>query len=497
MPSADPVLDMSLRERRGVLFEELEGLPEHYRSPLVLCALEEKSLEEAARLLGWTKGAVKGRLQRGRALLRGRLRRRGLELPAGLFATALALNFGSAQVSAALADSTFRAAVKVAAGRGVVGDAVSAEVAALVQGASKAMLQSNAKAVLVLLLLALGLGAVALAAVRRGAFAVPPQGAKTQPAPSKPKAPGGQPPSATLKAKADAAITVSGRVLDPEGQPVAGAKLYLAKSTPKGPASSRKATSGLDGRFAFTVASSERDKSVSGKPAIQVMAVAKGHGCDWAAVVADGKAGELTLRLVKDVPVSGRIQDPDGRPVVGAKLRVTGVSAPKGDDVGSYLETIRKGGYRYTFAKSWTGPLPGQPVVLTTGADGRFKLAGVGRERVVRFHLEGPLEGPAIATADLEVMTRAGEKVGGLYGASFDYLAVASRPIRGVVRDMETRKPLAGVSVGIRVAFNPYPRWITVTDNNGRYELLGLAKSPRYELVFLAAKLALKSRFVT
>src|SRR5262245_52107123 len=66
MPSADPVLDLSLREVQTMLLEELEGLPEHYRSPLVLCGLEEKSLEEAARLLGRTTGAVKGRLQRGR-----------------------------------------------------------------------------------------------------------------------------------------------------------------------------------------------------------------------------------------------------------------------------------------------------------------------------------------------------------------------------------------------------------------------------------------------
>src|SRR5262245_44728460 len=90
MPSTDPVLDLSLREVRAVLFEELERLPEQYRAPLVLCGLEEKSLEEATRLLGGTRGAVKWRLQRGRALLRARLRRRGLELPAILCSAALA-----------------------------------------------------------------------------------------------------------------------------------------------------------------------------------------------------------------------------------------------------------------------------------------------------------------------------------------------------------------------------------------------------------------------
>jgi RNA polymerase sigma factor (sigma-70 family) len=158
MPSVDPVLDLSLRELQSVLFEELEGLPEQYRAPLVLCGLEEKSLDEAARLLGWTRWTVKGRLQRGREQLRSRLCRRGLDLSSGLFGTALGLNAASGQVPATLADSTLQAALKVAGGQGVKAGGVSAKVAALVQGATKTMFRSKFK-VATVVLLALTLGA--------------------------------------------------------------------------------------------------------------------------------------------------------------------------------------------------------------------------------------------------------------------------------------------------------------------------------------------------
>src|SRR5262249_15369119 len=66
-----------------LLHEEIERLPERYRSPIVLCDLEGCSHEQAARHLGWPIGTVKSRQARGREQLRKRLRGRGLTPEAG------------------------------------------------------------------------------------------------------------------------------------------------------------------------------------------------------------------------------------------------------------------------------------------------------------------------------------------------------------------------------------------------------------------------------
>lgn len=73
-------------EIAGILRQEVARLPRIYREVVTLCHLDSMPLEEAAARIERPVGTVKGRLARGRDLLRKRLVRRGfcLAVPAGL-----------------------------------------------------------------------------------------------------------------------------------------------------------------------------------------------------------------------------------------------------------------------------------------------------------------------------------------------------------------------------------------------------------------------------
>ena len=104
----------------------------------MLCHLEGKTHEEAARLLHWPVGTVSGRLSRGRELLRSRLKRRGMDVaPALLRADWLAGT--PTTVALPLIESTVGAAI------GAAGPAISASVLSLTQGVLTAMLLNKIK----------------------------------------------------------------------------------------------------------------------------------------------------------------------------------------------------------------------------------------------------------------------------------------------------------------------------------------------------------------
>jgi RNA polymerase sigma factor (sigma-70 family) len=144
-PQPEPAMDIPAEPRdeaaeaeiRCLVDAELGRLPEKYRAPLVLCYLDGKTNEAAARELGWPAGSIAKRLARGRELLRDRLAGR-LGVSSALV-TAVLAEPARAAVPAGLAGSISQAAVAFAAGR-VVGVAlVSARAVGLAERALHSM----------------------------------------------------------------------------------------------------------------------------------------------------------------------------------------------------------------------------------------------------------------------------------------------------------------------------------------------------------------------
>ncbi len=99
---------------RRVIDEQLVALPEKYRLPLVMCAVQGLGKAEAAERLGLPEGTVSSRLARARDLLRDRLTRRGVVVPAGTLASLLLPRSLWASVPRDLADIATDAAVGAA-----------------------------------------------------------------------------------------------------------------------------------------------------------------------------------------------------------------------------------------------------------------------------------------------------------------------------------------------------------------------------------------------
>jgi protocatechuate 3,4-dioxygenase beta subunit len=326
-------------------------------------------------------------------------------------------------------------------------------------------------------LVAFGAGAV----LKEDASAQPPGKGATE----SPRLAAVRPGPASDKAKTDRApesaiedsgktVTFKGRVLGPDGKPVAGAEVTLWAHfgyadayrgwhpETAGPfRAKRLATTGKDGRFTATFAKSEVTENPLNmweRPwrLVQVVVAARGYGPGWASLVSLDKE-ELTLRLVKDdAPVKGRVLDLEGRPVAGAAVRVARV-------------TVAGDVHRSLWQPSWAG----LSADCTTDRDGRFTLSGVGRGREVLLSIEGARIEHKLVSAQVPATGAVPE---------VEVVAKPTKPIEGTVRIKGTGKPLAGAVVyGNEVAH--HRRVQAVTDAQGHYRLLGLPKAAEYQVI--------------
>jgi RNA polymerase sigma factor (sigma-70 family) len=127
-----------------LLDTELDALPEKFRLPIILHYIEGRSQSEVATLLGCTYGVISGRLNRAREILRQRLSRRGVLLSSALIVSLISQN-ASAEVPVSIAATTAKAATLIAAGNAAAPGLISAQAAALTQGALKIMFIKKVK----------------------------------------------------------------------------------------------------------------------------------------------------------------------------------------------------------------------------------------------------------------------------------------------------------------------------------------------------------------
>ena len=135
------------QEAKPMLAAELDVLPRKYREAIVLFHLEGNSLEQTALALHCPVGTVASRLARGRELLKKRLTRRGVIIPAVALASLLSVEAGATEIPATFVAATVKAASAFMTGQAVAagGAMISPQVVALTKGALKMLFFAKLK----------------------------------------------------------------------------------------------------------------------------------------------------------------------------------------------------------------------------------------------------------------------------------------------------------------------------------------------------------------
>lgn len=409
-PVDRPILEL---ERAEALHAEIDRLPASARAPIVLCYFEGLTLSEAAQRLRCPAGTVHSRLDRAKARLRLGLIRRGISLSTTAMAGVLTNQSARACVSPLLNESTTMAAIRFAA-HAIT--SAPAPATTLARDVLKTMLARKLKAIAAALLLVAAAGGYHAILEKRGVRAegrVPTGGGA--PAYHSPLAtrhsplPGPNSPLATrhspLPGSEPGRMLVTGRVLDSQGRPIAGAsvgvhsrrRLLFAPMGSEGvyPALMGQATTDPQGRFRLEAA---RTSSVRHSQ-FGAVAIAPGYGVAWAELDPDEDQPLADIVLPPEQIVKGRLFDVNGRPAGGVTVSVSAVwrtlpVPPLMTAQGRAIDVTE--GLAF-----WLGRIqdrPGWPRPVTTDVEGRFTLRGIGRG----FHANLNIRDPRFAPQSIE-----------------------------------------------------------------------------------------------
>ena len=449
-----PAID---REQAEALHDEINRLPKSFRLPVVLCYFEGLTVDEAARRLRCPAGTIGSRLARAREKLRHGLTRRGVVLSAAALTTALATRSASASIPSQLCDITTKAALEYAAGQAVAG-ATSASAIALAREVIRSMLLNKLRFFAVALLF---LGAVVtVAGYGNQSFAMKDEPVKT-PA-------GLAPRPATKPDSAPGRMTVTGRVLDPEGKPVKGAVVDLMgmSRTPWVSASvddfdftvlGLGETDG-DGRFRLEAPRTSSTRYLE----LIALAAAPGFGLGWTYLNLNAEQPVGDIRLFTEQLVRARLVEITGRPAAGVEVRTQSISQENDKGIAeggiSFLENPPVG------ARAWPRP-------TKTDDQGRIIIKGIGQGLSMGLTVRDP----RYARQDLYI------KPTGPNATKETSLALEpARIIEGRVLAADTGKPIprAIVSAMTMVENEQVRGFVTSkfqTDAEGRFQMNPIA----------------------
>ena len=437
-PPADrPMID---REQAEAIHGAVDRLPRSFRLPVVLCYFQGLTLDEAARRLRCPPGTVRSRLARAREKLKISLVRRGVALPAAILGAVLAPRSATASISPLLCDSTTRAAIQFAARHTAAGGALSVPAAALAREVLSVIffqkLKLTAMTLLLVATVATGAGFLTQSLASHGE-------PKRQPDAPRPRV--AARPEDTTQRPAPGRMFVSGRVLDPQGEPVPNATtmVYAATKQPESgdgglvekmkPAAIGQARSDDSGRFQVDAprTSSARHHKMG------AVATAPGYGAGWVEVDPDADRPVADISLWPEQVIQGRLFDLIGRPVHGVEVMVQRMGRVIPGNLG------RQYPYGIEGPSFWWNPgngLPAWPKSAISDSDGRFTVRGVGRDLRVVLMIDDPrfarqtVPIDADGTSELNAVTLA---------------LVPAKIIKGRITDAGTGKPVPHAQLSV------------------------------------------------
>ncbi|MCA9141108.1 MAG: carboxypeptidase regulatory-like domain-containing protein, partial [Planctomycetales bacterium] len=293
--------------------------------------------------------------------------------------------------------------------------------------------------------------------------------------------------------------SISGKVLMPNGDPAGDVPVMVFWHKPLA-----KTKTNADGTFKLDLDVEMINADVGEAwPRMAVSSALSEFGPGWEIFGRIKDPDSVTIRLVEDLPVSGKILDQQGRPVVGATVSIQSLHRAEDENLDGFLQANRDQPTRvWLYERDSMFYLSPEAVLklrgitdqrrpsTTTDQSGAFTFGGFGKERSMLVAIDGPgmmrdtfyiATRPEIdarwkrgqPSQETLNMLDSGASMLSVYPARFHHLAAPALTIQGKLIDATSGAPVVGMKVLANVRGSRASSDAT-SDENGHYQISGL-----------------------